>query len=95
MSNFYQRQDVSAVNQFTDAPNPIAIGFESSAQGLVNQSDIPIEVSFDGVNVHGRLEATGPSQGLSFDDQRASKIWIRRAGAGAGTKNLDIYAQHR
>lgn len=58
---------------------------------IVNEDATPanyIEVSFDGVTVHGRLTPTVLA-GLRFE-QRVTKIWLRR---GAGTPAYQIVAE--
>lgn len=95
MPDFYQSVDVQAANAFTDATALVSFGFEATSQVLLNGSDIPVEVSFDGVNVHATLRTTGPSVTISWSDHLRKALYLRRAGAGAGAKLVDVFAYTR
>jgi len=66
--------------------------FGSVGLALLNTGVDPIEYSFDGTNVHGRLEASGPGQGIATDGRIAVRVWFRRAaGAAANTVRVTVW----
>lgn len=95
MPDFYQSVDVQAANAFTDATALVSFGFEATSQVLLNNSDIPVELSFDGENVHAVLRATGPSATIAWNDHLRKRMYLRRAAAGAGAKLVDVIAHTR
>lgn len=92
MADFYKRFDVSAVTAFTDPLSLVEFQFESREQLVFNESNAVLEVSFDGQNVHARLNATGPSAVIHWSDHVRRKLWVRRIGAGGGSKFVQILA---
>jgi hypothetical protein len=96
MSDFYERRDVSAVAAFTDTGAIFSLGFESTQQQVYNNSNIELDISFDGVNIHGHLLATGITQGLKWDNHQRAKVWVKPTlGAGAGPKYVEVMASTR
>lgn len=51
---------------------------------LVESNDVTdvIQYSFDGVNVHGDLTPTLPSEGIIYDSRYESNVYLRRATPG-------------
>jgi len=71
-----------APNAFPVSPS-FELPFEPKSIMVINEDTTPanaVELSFDGVNVHGKLIPT-VLQGQKFE-QRTTKIWVR-AVAGA------------
>lgn len=95
MADFFDRRDVGAVAAFTDPLSLVEFQFESHEQLVFNESNSVLEVSFDGVNVHGRLNATGPSAVIHWSDHVRKKLWVRRIGAGGGAKFVQVLATTR
>lgn len=92
MADFFDRRDVAAVTDFTDPNSLVAFQFVSREQLVFNESNAVLEVSFDGVNVHARLNPTGPSSVIHWSEHVREKLWIRRQGAGGGSKFVQILA---
>jgi hypothetical protein len=97
VADFYARRDLSAVTAFTDPNSIFEFGFETTEQLVINKgSGVSFEVSFDGENVHGRLDPTGPSSAMNWVDHVRKKLWIRRvAGGPAGAKFVEVLANTR
>lgn len=94
MADFYDRRDLDGVVTFTLLP----IGFEATEQSVFNDAAVAtaiVEVSFDGVNVHARLEGSGPSQAITWADHVRNKIWVRNGGGPAGARLVVTMAQTR
>ena len=80
----------------SDADALFDSGFEADQQLIFNEAGAEVvEVSFDGVNVHGRLEASGPSQAVSFSQHTRKKLFVRRTGAGGPAMNVVVLANTR
>lgn len=67
------------------------VNFEFLSQGfaLLNRGSNTIEYSFDGTNVHGDLNPSDASAGMTFDHRVESKIWFRYSG---GTSTVRVEA---
>ena len=59
------------------------VSFAFNSQGIIlyNRGTSVVEYSFDGVNVHGDLDPTDSTAGISFDHRVECKIFFRTAGA--------------
>jgi hypothetical protein len=100
MADFYDRRDLAAVTDFADPLSKFTFGFESDEQLAHNDaaptSGIAVEISFDGVNVHGRLQAAGPSKVVNWSSHVRRYIWVRRlAGTPAGPTPVEVMATTR
>ena len=99
MADFFTRVDISAITAFTDAGALIPFGFESTEQTVHNDSTnagAVVEVSFDGVEVHARLQGTGPSKVINWSEHTRRKLWLRRAAGGpAGARFVEVLAVTR
>ena len=88
--NFYQKVDVNwaTFGGQTDGNSPdIIITFPAQSVILLNEattSSQVVEYSFNGQTVHGELDPSLPSRGLSFDNRVISKIWFRVKSGSAG-----------
>ena len=64
------------MTSFEDPQSKFAFQFESAEQLIHNDADptsgISVEVSFDGVNVHGRLQCNGPSKVVNWSVRTSS-----------------------
>lgn len=95
MADYFDRRDVGPVTAFTDADSVFDFQFEGYEQLVFNESNVVLEVSFDGVNVHGRLSPTGPSSVIHWSDHIRRRMWVRNAsGAGSG-KMVQVLATTR
>lgn len=99
MADFFKRLDVSSIAAFTNPSSLVDFLFEASEQTVHNDASnagAVVEVSFDGVNVHARLQGTGPSKVINWSDHVRRRMWIR-AGAGgpAGARFVEILAVTR
>jgi hypothetical protein len=96
VADFYQRRDVSLVTAFTDPNSKFEFLFESYEQLVFNESNIAVEVSFDGVNVHARCNSTGPSAVIHWSEHIRRFLWVRReSGSGGGAKMVQVLATTR
>ena len=94
MADFFNRRNVAAVMAFTDASAIFEFGFEATEQLIHNDGNGTVEVSFDGVNVHARLQITGPSKVVHWSDHVRRRVWVRNAGGG-GPRNVEVLATTR
>lgn len=96
MADFFTRVDISGVNAFSDPGALIAFQFESLEQTVHNDNSsgaAVVEVSFDGVEVHARLQGTGPSKVINWSQHVRSKLWLRRAAGGpSGARWVEVLA---
>ena len=99
MADFFDRRDLSGVTAFS---NPLALfefGFEALEQTAHNDNSSAaavLEVSFDGVNVHARLQGTGPSKVIAWDEHVRRRLWVRStAGGPAGARYVEVLATTR
>lgn len=92
MADFFDRRDVGAVLNFTDPGSLVEFQFESREQLVFNESNAVLEVSFDGQNVHARLNSTGPSAVIHWSEHVRKKLWVRRVGLGGGAKMVQVLA---
>ena len=99
MADFFTRIDIQAVLNFTDAASLIPFEFESTEQTVHNDNSnaaAVVEVSFDGQNVHARLQGTGPSKVVNWSEHVRKKLWVRRAAGGpAGARFIEVLAVTR
>jgi len=96
MADFYQRRDLSAVTSFTDPDSKFEFLFEGYEQLVFNESNVAMEVSFDGVNVHARCAPTGPSSVIHWSEHIRKVVFVRReAGTGGGAKMVQVLATTR
>lgn len=99
MADFFARLDISTVNSFTDPGAFVPFEFESTEQTVHNDNSnaaAVVEVSFDGVTVHARLQGTGPSKVINWSDHVRKKLWLRRAPGGpAGARMVEVLAVTR
>jgi len=86
MADYYDRRDLAAVTDFNDPLSKFSFEFESDEQLVHNDApstaDIAVEMSFDGQNVHGRLQSSGPSKVVSWSSHIRKAIWVRRVAGG-------------
>lgn len=68
----------------------VDFGFNSRSFVLLNRSDYKIEYSFDGTTLHGDLDPTDASAGMSFDDRVECKIFFRSVD-GYGTVRVEAW----
>ncbi len=99
MADFFARVDIAAITSFTDPGSLIPFEFESTEQTVHNDNsnaNAIVEVSFDGVTVHARLQGTGPSKVINWSDHVRKKVWLRRAAGGpAGARMVEVLAVTR
>lgn len=94
--NFYEKNTVTATTfggGSVDGYQPdMFITF--STQGLIflNEGTGVVEYSFNGLTVHGELDSTKSSVGLSFDNRVVSKIWFRVKSGSAGPIIVSVQA---
>lgn len=96
MADFFTRIDISAILDFSDPASLIPFEFESTEQTVHNDNSNAaaiVEVSFDGVKVHARLQGTGPSKVINWSGHVRRKVWLRRAAGGpAGARMVEVLA---
>lgn len=58
---------------------------------LLNESETGVvEYSFNGETVHGELDPTLPTKGMTFDNRPVSYIWFRIKSGSAGPISVRI-----
>lgn len=72
----------ASVADFPENPQ-FAINFRGQ-EGLlmIMASGDPVEYSFNGTTVHGKMTLSTDSSKLQFDHRRVSHIWFRSTGTG-------------
>jgi hypothetical protein len=83
-NSFFRKYSISDT-AFSSAPTA-TWNFTSIGIALMIESDDSadvIEYSFDGVTIHGDMTPLMPSEAIIFDNRFHSKVWFRRATAGA------------
>jgi len=99
VADFFTRVDIAAINAFSDPGSLVEFQFESTEQTVHNDNTNAasvVEVSFDGVNVHARLQGTGPSKVINWSEHVRRKLWLRRAAGGpSGARFVEILAVTR
>jgi hypothetical protein len=106
--NFFTKVTVTATSfgQFTStSPSPyvpgpapdVVITFNTQGLQLLNlttpgTSGSVVEYSFNGQTVHGELNPTNGSIGLTFDNRPVSKIWFRVQTGSAGPIQVSVQA---
>lgn len=86
---------MAAVTAFTDPLSLFEFGFEAPEQLTFNESNVIMEISFDGQNIHARMNATGPSAVIHWSSHVRRKLWVRRVGAGGSGKFVQVIAATR
>ena len=97
MSDFYVRTDIAAITNFTDAGSLVEFPFEAHEQTIHNDNanaSAVVELSWDGVNVHARLQGAGPSKIISWADHVRKRLWLRSTGP-AGARIVEVLAVTR
>jgi len=85
--DYFIRRDLASVTAFTDANALFDFGEETREQTVHNDNasaNTVVEVSYDGQNVHARLQGTGPSKVIHWGDHVRKKLWVRKAPGGPG-----------
>lgn len=75
----------------------VLISFTTQSVMFLNEnSSGVVEYSFNGFDVHGELDPTLPSRGLTFDNRVACKIWFRIKSGSSGpiVVRLDAWGTH-
>jgi hypothetical protein len=91
--NFYKKIIVTN-NTFSDTCDAI-ITFATESVMFLNENNSGIvEYSFNGNAVHGELDPSLPSRGITFDNRVVSKIWfkIKDGSSGPVTIRVDAWA---
>ena len=97
--NFFQKVAVSSTTfggGSVDGYQPdIIIPFQSQSVMFLNLGSggtNVVEFSFNGTTVHGELNPTNASVGLTFDNRVVSKIWFRVQSGSTGTITVSVQA---
>lgn len=69
----------------------VNFGFISQGFSLLNRGTKIIQYSFDGVRVHGDLDPSDASEGLSFDNRFEDKIWFRGLDGYSGPIRVESW----
>jgi len=97
MADYFVRRDLAGVVDFADPLAKFAFQFESQEQTVHNDNasaSSVLEVSFDGQNVHARLQGTGPSKVINWSDHVRKQVWVRSTG-GSGARWVEVLAVTR
>ena len=83
---------VIATDGYAFPTNPqVSFGFNSQGFTLLNRGNYTIQYSFDGHYIHGDLNPTDASKGLTFDARVECQIWFRAVG-GFSTVRVEAWA---
>jgi hypothetical protein len=98
--NYYQKITVTATSfggNAVDGVQPDAIiTFSTQTVMFLNEDATNVvEYSLNGTTVHGELDPTKPSKGLTFDNRPISCIWFRvKSGSAPGAIiRIDAWAR--
>ena len=94
--NFFQKVSVSATafgQDSVDGYQPtILIPFPTQSIMFLNEGTGVIRYSFNGNTIHGELDSTKASAGLSFDNRVVSFVWFCLAPGSTGPITVSIHA---
>jgi hypothetical protein len=101
--NFYQKVEVNwsqfgASDGYTTADGygpDLCITFPTQSVMFLNEetgSTSVVEYSFNGTTVHGELDPSLPSRGLSWDNRVISLIWFRVKAGSTGPVTVRVDA---
>lgn len=94
--NYYTKLAVSATTfggSSVDGYQPdIIIKFPTYGLIFLNEGSGVVEYSFNGTTIHGELDSTKASSGLSFDNRVVSLAWFRVKAGSTGPINISIHA---
>lgn len=95
--NFYQKLNVNwstfGGNSVDGVQPDMVITFSTQSIMFLNEnSSGVVEYSFNGNTVHGELDPTLPSRGLSFDNRVISMIWFRVKSGSTGPITIRVDA---
>lgn len=95
--NFYQKYEVTASTfggHSDDGNQPdMIITFPTQSVIFLNEETSGvIEYSFNGNTVHGELDPTLPTRGLTFDNRVVSMIWFRVKSGSTGPLTVRVDA---
>jgi len=95
--NFYQKIDVSW-DKFGGSSSDgyqadIFLKFGSNTMMLLNEnSSGVVEYSFNGETLHGELDPSLPTRGMTFDNRPIVRIWFRVKSGSSGPIKVRIDA---
>jgi hypothetical protein len=92
--NFFQKISVSTVGTF-NYDSDVIITFTTQGFQFLNLGSggtNVVEFSFNGNTVHGELNPSNATAGLTFDNRVASKIWFRVQAGSTGPVTVSVNA---
>lgn len=99
--NFFQKVSVTATTfggtSVSGQQPDVIINLRNNTQAvqLLNLGTGVVEFSFNGQTVHGELNSTNPSAGLTFDNRPISTIWFRIQAGSSGPITVSVAAWSR
>ena len=94
--NFFQKISVTATTfggDSIDGYQPtVIVTFPTQGIQFLNLGTGIVEYSFNGYTLHGELDSTKPSAGLTFDNRVVSKVWFRVQGGSTGPIQVSVQA---
>lgn len=92
--NFFQKVSVTSTTfGVVDGYTPdVFITFPTQSIMMLNEGTGVVEFSFNGGNLHGELDSTKASAGLTFDNRVVSKIFLRIKSGSSGPIVVSLYA---
>ena len=101
--DYYQKVEVNwtqfgAPDGYTTADGygpDLVIPFSTQGVLFLNEEESAtnvVEYSFNGITVHGELDPTLPSKGMSFDNRVISLIWFRLKSGSTGPVTIRVDA---
>lgn len=97
MADFFDRRDLKGVTSYADPRAQFEFLFDATEQLVHNDANNgTLELSWDGVNVHARLQSSGPSKAIVWSDHLRRRVWLRDATPStSGARNVEVYAVTR
>ena len=79
--NFFQKVEISSVT-FNDSCD-VLVTFPTQGVIFLLEDTGVIEYSFNGNTVHGDMDSSQASKGMTFDNRKISKVWFRLVSGSA------------
>lgn len=94
--NFFRKKAIVATgfgSESLSGEQPdMVIPFVTTGLTLLNEGSGVVEYSFNGTTVHGELDSTKASSGMSFDNRTVSVIWFRIKSGSTGPIQIRVDA---
>lgn len=94
--NFFSKIDIVAAtfggNSIDGYQPDMIVTFPTTGITFMNEGSGVLEFSFNGRTVHGELDSSKPTAGMSFDNRNVSTIWFRIKAGSSGPISVSVSA---